>query len=538
MHRYPFSISRYKMLLPLLAQRLHTILTELLAEAEGWPVQEWTAEYFEHLAYTGEMLVGQARVIRKPTLLNMATHLAGLLFQCASAKSAPSPTWSKDTTAALLHLKTELEASLPLGVGIPSPSVLLIAPNSPWQHTLLQQLPCHGIDCHVVPTIEVGAGWLNNLPHSTAAPCIILMSVEDETDYSALVSAPLAHIPKIAMGWGLPFAERLNLLRNGFTGYLHLPIDINDFIFQIDKWLYPEATGFLRILILADTEETFGPYVNELQSKGAIVELLHDPTTIYAKLISARPNLLLVGSKLPGMSGQEIAHLIRQDPQYAFLPLIHYGKGIPEENVFLEVGTIWDDWIALPMSPIEMMHRFAVWIQKTQMLERQISRDPMTGLYTLTATLEMLEIEIARAVRYGTQLCFAILDIDGLATANTQYGYPFGDQIIAECGALLKGRFRKTDTLGRIDDDRFAIILPQVSPPMIHTVLNEIRLRFNALEFPRKGVTHSFTLSGGFVTLDLKNCTAELLYQGALAALAQAKQTGPNRILSFIEVRN
>ena len=54
-------------------------------------------------------------------------------------------------------------------------------------------------------------------------------------------------------------------------------------------------------------------------------------------------------------------------------------------------------------------------------------------------------------------------DIDGLKTINDTYGHASGDVAIQAEAAILKKTFRRTDIIGRIGGDEFAIIAPGLS---------------------------------------------------------------------------
>ena len=88
-------------------------------------------------------------------------------------------------------------------------------------------------------------------------------------------------------------------------------------------------------------------------------------------------------------------------------------------------------------------------------------RDPMTGLPTERYLLPRLEEEMARAQRNERPLTLAVLDVNGLAAVNEQYCRDCGDDVVRHVATVVQETKRASDVLARLEDDEFAIILPE-----------------------------------------------------------------------------
>jgi diguanylate cyclase (GGDEF)-like protein len=88
-------------------------------------------------------------------------------------------------------------------------------------------------------------------------------------------------------------------------------------------------------------------------------------------------------------------------------------------------------------------------------------RDPLTSLPNQRYLLVRLEEEMVRSRRGGRPLTLAILDVNSLAAVNEQYGRDCGDEVVRHVAAVAEETKRATDALARMDDDEFAIILPE-----------------------------------------------------------------------------
>lgn len=109
-------------------------------------------------------------------------------------------------------------------------------------------------------------------------------------------------------------------------------------------------------------------------------------------------------------------------------------------------------------------------------VKRRAETDGMTGLYNKTTTESMIRAQLSRSDK--TSCALLIVDLDNLKTINDELGHAQGDQAIQKMAVLLRNQFRKTDIVGRIGGDEFAIFLDGGG--------NEARLRGVMTAFMRK----------------------------------------------------
>ncbi|WP_197735964.1 sensor domain-containing diguanylate cyclase [Arabiibacter massiliensis] len=104
--------------------------------------------------------------------------------------------------------------------------------------------------------------------------------------------------------------------------------------------------------------------------------------------------------------------------------------------------------------------RMLVYRQNIDAEKRQENRlqhlamtDEMTGLYTKSATMHLIERRLAE--RPDETCAFFIFDIDVFKQANDRFGHVFGDSVIESFTGTIRSSFRKDDIIGRVGGDEF-----------------------------------------------------------------------------------
>ncbi|RFT76886.1 GGDEF domain-containing protein, partial [Adlercreutzia equolifaciens] len=97
-------------------------------------------------------------------------------------------------------------------------------------------------------------------------------------------------------------------------------------------------------------------------------------------------------------------------------------------------------------------------------LRRRAELDALTGLYNHTETERRAELYLVD--KPDTICAMFIIDVDNFKLVNDGQGHLFGDAVLAELAAGMKKITRKSDVIGRIGGDEFAMFLkdlPSVS---------------------------------------------------------------------------
>ncbi len=159
--------------------------------------------------------------------------------------------------------------------------------------------------------------------------------------------------------------------------------------------------------------------------------------------------------------------------------------------------------------------------------------DTKTGLLNTSTWEREAAVEIARAVRTGSPLALALIDIDHFKTVNDTYGHLAGDKALRAVTDALRGQLRGYDLAGRFGGEEFVILLPQTREVDALSVAERLRSHVAAMSIPVDDGDSarfvSLTISVGVAALDGERRELTDMLAAADAALYYAKDTGRNR---------
>lgn len=158
-------------------------------------------------------------------------------------------------------------------------------------------------------------------------------------------------------------------------------------------------------------------------------------------------------------------------------------------------------------------------------IEQLTILDPLTGVFNQRHVMVLLENEIHRARRYGTPFTLAQLDIDLFLPFCAEHGQQVGDRVLAGIGKLLSESMREIDIAGRIGNDEFLLVLPNVALHDALVGLERLRVLIETQTF-----TDAFlrvTVSGGITEYTGENSST--LIERSKSLLINARDSGRNR---------
>lgn len=135
---------------------------------------------------------------------------------------------------------------------------------------------------------------------------------------------------------------------------------------------------------------------------------------------------------------------------------------------------------------------------------------------------------------HDSRVSLVLMDMDFFKRINDTYGHATGDWVLKSVCDTVKAQLRKTDSLGRLGGEEFAICLPQFTEDEVRAVAERCRLAIAAIDTRPSGFHFALTASFGIATRDIGG---PLSFEETLAAADKAlylsKNEGRNRVTVY-----
>jgi diguanylate cyclase (GGDEF)-like protein len=162
-------------------------------------------------------------------------------------------------------------------------------------------------------------------------------------------------------------------------------------------------------------------------------------------------------------------------------------------------------------------------------LRNQASTDTLTGVLSRRAFRSEAERAFALARRHGHDLSCIAFDLDHFKRINDTNGHDAGDAVLVEATKASGSELRKSDLLGRMGGEEFAVMLPHTSGAAALSVAEKMRRAISAVSFAAGDETIAVTASFGVAAVDQSTGDIDALLKRADLALYAAKGDGRNR---------
>ena len=267
--------------------------------------------------------------------------------------------------------------------------------------------------------------------------------------------------------------------------------------------------------------------------------------------------LILLDVQMPGMSGFEVARLIRSNPKTNHFPIIFITAGMKDllsQIEGYETGAV--DYLIKPFEPVILCSKVQVFRElylQRKVIERfynnleqlveertselkeanrtishQAATDYLTELYNRRYFNECLTAALSAARRHTYPLAMIMIDLDNFKRVNDTHGHSAGDLVLKRFASLLWDMIRTEDVAARWGGEEFIILLSHTASAAAAALAERIRSAFEQ----QSDSSSRLFLSASFGVVQLQeNDDADTLIRRADSALYQAKHEGRNRVV-------
>ncbi len=164
--------------------------------------------------------------------------------------------------------------------------------------------------------------------------------------------------------------------------------------------------------------------------------------------------------------------------------------------------------------------------------ERLRTTDGLTGALNRATFMSALDLEIARAGRFGYTVALLLVGVDRFARVNELRGADAADAVLRGVARVFTQRVRAVDLVARWEGDTFAIALCGSTFDGALTAADRLRAAVEATAFPGYEQPFHVTVSAG---VGMVSGNALAAFETAARALAMAKETGRNRVGAVVD---
>ena len=260
-----------------------------------------------------------------------------------------------------------------------------------------------------------------------------------------------------------------------------------------------------------------------LEAEGFHVRRFVQAEDLLEKWPRLAPDVVVMEAVLPGMSGLSVLDEIRPKNLEAITPVLILSQKDDPRTKLLAFRRGAMDYLTKPFDTDEFVSRVKALLRSKllqEMLRLSSTSDPLTQLYNHRFVLQWLELEIERTKRYKADLSCLLMDLDGFKKINEERGESQGDRLLRDFGALLSENIRGSDVAGRLENDRFLLLLPVTPSEGAVVVGKRLRDLARGKKFP--------TFCTGVVNFELRESRdSSAFLEQAEEALAKARSVGP-----------
>ncbi|MFZ4666455.1 MAG: chemotaxis protein CheB [Prochlorotrichaceae cyanobacterium] len=168
------------------------------------------------------------------------------------------------------------------------------------------------------------------------------------------------------------------------------------------------------------------------------------------------------------------------------------------------------------------------WSQR--LLDWRKSHDPLTNLLNREYFEDKLKQALAGVKNEGQTHVLCHLDLDQFKNINDTYGYLAGNELLKQIVDLLQDKMRTIDTLARLEEDEFGLLLHQCPLKQGVIIAEAIRQSIHDFEFVWNENLLEIRSSIGVVEINSNMQDFTIVLNTVSAACQRAKEEGRNRV--------
>ncbi|MFZ5651753.1 MAG: response regulator [Bacillota bacterium] len=188
-----------------------------------------------------------------------------------------------------------------------------------------------------------------------------------------------------------------------------------------------------------------------------------------------------------------------------------------------------EEVVTKSFSPQEIGDLVAARLKRAGELRRSLTRDPLTGVFSLRYLMERLTEETERFSRKKRPFSVAVCGLDLFDRLTGENGHQAGRFVLREFAAFLMAKFRRSDTIGWCGAEKFILLLPETDHRTACKVLERLQEAWGNKSlvdpFQNKDIKIAFSAGVSEFDRDGRN-ERDIINAAAIAFMANKNKTG------------
>ena len=158
------------------------------------------------------------------------------------------------------------------------------------------------------------------------------------------------------------------------------------------------------------------------------------------------------------------------------------------------------------------------------------TRDSLTSILNRGSFFETAQLLLDLSQRQKSPASFVLMDLDQFKIINDTYGHFIGDKVLIHFTNSIQKLLRKSDLIGRVGGEEFALFLPNTGIDDAVQIAEKIRKTIGNSNLELDGQTVTYTVSLGIDVSGPEDHLIDELFKRADLKLYGAKDKGRDRV--------
>ncbi len=326
--------------------------------------------------------------------------------------------------------------------------------------------------------------------------------------------------------------DRLLAMRAGASALFSAPIDSLRVVGKLDELLAQGEQPEWRVLLVDPNRAQAADAARSLVERGMIARLASNGQAALGALAEFRPDVIVIDCDLPDVRGIELVQLIRQQSEYAAVPIILAGDAQGFGQRFDAIAAGGDEFLLKPVkarhliSAVRARARRAHWLR--EVIGTPGGRDSRTGLFSRTTLIEKLEAALG-----DRSAALIYIALDHAPLLREQIGLAGLAALDAHIGNVLRSQLDEHDLPAQYQDFHYFALLHRRSRNEVTAAAERVRAVLSEQPWQFNGRSHALSVSIGMALLAGEAISVDSVVTNAQAAQLAAAHMGGNRVLWF-----